>query len=164
MNNKKIYVLIVLLLGGLIGMYFYNKYKVAPKIDLSKLEILDNDTVQFDLTSLRGKKVIISFYASWCGNCLDELKTLNKIKSDKLADVEVLAVTDESMEKMREFRDRKNYPFTFLKLNAGFPEIGVNSIPVVYLMNTKGEVVYENLGYIDWEDESTLNHLKSLME
>lgn len=164
MNNRKIYVLIFILLGGLIGLYYYNKYKVAPKIDLSKLELLDADTVQFDLKSLKGKKVIISFYASWCGNCLDEFKSLNKIKNSKLSDITVLAVTDESMEKMVSFRDRKQYPFTFLKLNAAFMDIGINSIPVVYLLNTKGELVYENLGYVDWEDESTLNHLKNLME
>lgn len=164
MNNKKIYILIFILLAGLSGLYFYNKYKVAPKIDLTKLEILDADTLKFDIRSLKGQKVIISFYASWCGNCLDELKVLNKIKTEKLSGITILAVTDESMEKMTSFRDRKQYPFTFLKLNTSFPEIGINSIPVVYLVNTKGEVVYENVGYIDWEDESTLNHLKSLMD
>lgn len=164
MNNKKIYILIFILLAGIGILYFYNKYNVAPKIDLTKLELLDADTVQYDLKSLKGKKVIISFYASWCGNCLDELKVLNTIKSTKLADVEVLAVTDEDMEKMTGFRDKKQYPFTFLKLNSAFNEIGIFSIPTVYLLNTKGEVVYQNVGYVNWEDESTLNHLKSLME
>lgn len=164
MNNRKIYVLIFILLAGLTGLYYYNKYKVAPKIDLTKLEIINADSTRFDFSSLKGNKVIICFYASWCGNCLDEMKTLNKIKDTKLSDVTILAVTDESMEKLISFRDRKQYPFTFLKLNVAFKEIGINSIPVVYLMNTSGNVVYESLGYVNWEDESTLNHLKNLME
>ena len=57
------------------------------------------------------------------------------------------------------FKDQKGYPFTFLKLNNAFGNIGIASIPTTYLLNTKGEIVYNKVGYIDWEDESTINHL-----
>ena len=164
MSIKKTYLLLVIFVLGVLGLYFYNKYNVAPKIDLTKLEVLTEDTVVFDFKSLKGQKVIISFYASWCGNCLEELATLDKIKNQKLNGITVLAITDESMEKLSSFKNRKKYPFTFLKLNQPFNSVGIFSIPTVYLLNTKGEVVYQNVGYIEWDDESTLNHLKTLME
>jgi peroxiredoxin len=116
------------------------------------------------MASLKGKKVIVSFYASWCPNCIEELKILNSIKNQKLADVEVLAITDESIEKLVAFKNKTQYPFTFLTITGQFPEIGINSIPVTYLLNTKGEIVYNNVGYVEWNDESTLEHLKGLME
>jgi hypothetical protein len=51
-----------------------------------------------------------------------------------------------------------------LTLTKVFSDIGINSIPTTYLLNAKGEIVYNNVGFIDWEDESTFQHLISLME
>lgn len=164
MTKKTTYIIIFIALFGVIGLYLFNKYRVAPPIEISKLNVVDQDTIKFDITSLKGKKVIVSFYASWCPNCIEELKVLNSIKNSKLADIEVLAITDESIEKLVAFKTKTQYPFTFLTLTGTFPQIGINSIPVTYLLNTKGEIVYNNVGYIEWKDESTLNHLKSLME
>ena len=164
MSATRIYTLLGFFIAFLIGMYVYNKYNVAPKIDISKLEIIDEASQKFDIKSLKGKKVIISFYASWCPNCIDELEVLNKIKNEKLADITVLAITDESLEKLTSFKEKKQYPFTFLKLTKPFNDIGVFSIPTVYLLNTNNEIVYDNVGYINWEDESTLSHLKTLMK
>lgn len=164
MTKKTIYILLFIAMSVIGGMYFYNKYRVAPSIDLHKLEILSEDTLQFDFNSLKGKKVIVSFYASWCPNCIEELKELNKIKNEKLKETIVLAITDESLEKMVWFRDKKNYPFTFLKLNSSFNSIGINSIPTTYLLNTKGEIVYNKVGYIDWSDNSNIEHLLEIMK
>jgi peroxiredoxin len=164
MTKKRTYIILVIAILGVLGLYFYNKYNVAPTIDIAKLDVVDQDTNKFDISSLKGKKVIVSFYASWCPNCIEELKVLNSIKNQKLSDVEVLAITDESIEKLVAFKTKTQYPFTFLTITAQFPEIGINSIPVTYLLNTKGEIVYNNVGYVEWNDESTLEHLKSLME
>lgn len=164
MSKKTTYQILIIAIVALVGLYFYNKYNVAPSIQVDKLEILNEDSTKFDIHSLKGKKVIISFYASWCPNCIEELKVLNTIKNEKLSDIEILAITDESMDKLISFKNKKQYPFTFLKLNASFSEIGIASIPTTYLLNTKGEIVYNKVGYIEWDDESNLNHLKSLME
>jgi peroxiredoxin len=164
MTKKTTYIILFTAIIAVAGLYFYNKYNVAPQIEISKLEIIDQDTVRFDFNTLKGKKVIVSFYASWCPNCIEELKLLNKVKPIKLANVEVVAVTDESLTELSTFKDQKGYPFTFLKLNNAFGNIGIASIPTTYLLNTKGEIVYNKVGYIDWEDESTINHLLSIME
>lgn len=159
------YIVISLIILFMIGFYFYNKYNSAPTINLEQLQVVDENNQPFSLKTLTGKKVIVSFYASWCPNCIDELKVINDIYAQKLNDVTVLCLTDESIEKMVSFRDKKQYnAFTFLKLTKPFNEIGINSIPTVYLLNTKNEIVYDQVGYIDWQDESTLSHLKALMD
>ena len=160
MQKKLIYGLLAIL--GLIVLFFYNKYRVAPSVDLHKLEIVSENAQPFNINDLKGKKLIVSFYASWCGNCIEELEVINKIKNTELKDIEVVCITDESFEKLSQFKEGTGYPFLFLKLKKQFPEIGINSIPVTYIVNEKLEVVEENLGYIDWNDASTLNHIKSL--
>lgn len=165
MNAKKSYILLFIFVGGLAILYFYNKYRVAPGIDLAKLEVTDEQGRDFRIPdSIKGKKVILSFYASWCGDCLKELKNLNAVKNTELTDVTVLAVTDESLDKLSAFKEKKQYTFTFLKLKKSFNEIKVFSIPVVYLVNAEGKIVYEHVGYVNWQDVSTLNHLKALLQ
>ncbi|MBP7808261.1 MAG: TlpA family protein disulfide reductase [Bacteroidia bacterium] len=161
MQKKWIYALLALL-GGLIILFYFNKYKVAPSIDITKLEIVTETEQPFNMTQLKGKKLIVSFYASWCGNCLEELKDINKIKQSDLNDIEVVCITDEPIEKILEFKERTGYTFLFLKLKKNFQDINIYSIPVTYIVNEKLEVVEEHLGYVDWTDASTLNHIKSL--
>lgn len=163
MSDRKIYRILIFLVLFIIGMYFYNKYKVAPSIKINQLELIDGDSKPFHPDSLKNKMAIVSFYASWCPECIRELKTLNSVIKDKLGNVSVFAITDESLENMVRFRDKKQYPFTFLKLQKSFRDIEVYSIPTVYLLNKKGAVVYQHVGFINWEDESTRNHLLKLM-
>jgi peroxiredoxin len=162
MAKNRLFLVILLAGAGLIGFYLYHKYRMVPDIDVKKLEIIDEHEEVFDINSLKGKKLIVSFYASWCGNCLEELRDINKVKNTDLSDIEVVCLTDEPVEKLIGFKERSGYPFLFLKLKKQFPEIGINSIPVTYIVNQNLEVVEEHLGYIDWTDASTLNHIKSL--
>jgi thiol-disulfide isomerase/thioredoxin len=85
MSKKTTYIILAIAILAITGMYFYNKYNVAPSIDVSKLTVVDENDQKFDIASLKGKKVILSFYASWCPPCREELKTLAKIRDQKLS-------------------------------------------------------------------------------
>lgn len=160
--SKKLINLFLLLIAALVGIYFYNKYRVAPDLKLNELNLVDENGAGFNINSLKGKKVVISFYASWCGNCLEELEVINKIKDKELSDVEIVCITDESLEKLNKFKSNSGYPFTFLKLDKRFPDIGIHSIPVTYIVNRDLQIVKEQVGYLHWDDPSTLNHIKGL--
>ena len=162
MNSKKILILIVVVAAALFGLYRYKKYRVAPTIELFKQEVFDENDQKINLESYKGKKLIITYYASWCIDCLKEMKVLNEIKPTELNDVTVIAITDESAEELISFKTKKQYPFTFLRLNKSFDKINIYTIPVTYIINTKGELVYEKVGAINWKDASLLNHIKAL--
>ena len=161
-KNFKYGLLALLLVLG--AIYFYNKFKVAPKIDFPKLKLSDLSGKSVALEDFKGKKLVVSFGASWCPNCIDELNTLKKIKDTELQDVEVLVISDEDPARISAWKEKKGYPFTFIKMDQPFGSVGVNSIPTTYIINTKLEVKEQKVGYIDWEDASTVEHLKKLME
>ncbi len=161
MQNRWINVLL-LLIGGLVALYFYNKYRVAPILKLEKLEVINENGQKVNLNEWKGKKLVVSFYASWCGNCLEELEIINKIKNTELQDVEIICITDEPIEKLTSFKSKKGYPFTFLKLNKSFADIGIHSIPVTYIVNREFQIAKEQVGYIHWDNPATLNHIKGL--
>ncbi len=162
--SKKIILVLVLVVGVFIAFYFYSTYRIAPKVKFETLGLVDLQGNPVKVADFKGKKMVLSFGASWCPNCIDELNTLKKIYATQLQGVEIVVISDEDLETIKGFKDRKGYPFTFLKMEKAFNEIGINSIPTTYIFNTKLEVMKEEVGYFDWEDESILNHLKKLME
>ncbi len=163
MAGKLKYIIFTVLIL-LIALFFYNKYRVAPSVDFNKLTLFTAEGVPVKWADFKGKKMVVSFGASWCGNCMDELKLLNSIKEKELSDVEVIIISDEAIERVQAFKDHKKYPFTFLKMNQVFNSIGVEAIPTTYIINTDLEIKDETVGYIDWADVSTVAHLKKLME
>jgi peroxiredoxin len=162
--NQKWIAPIVLLVVALIAFFFYNKYAVAPAIDFKKISLLDLQGKPLKFESFKGKKIIVCFSASWCPNCLSELMEINEVKDAQLKDVEVLVISDESLEKIQVFRERTGYPFTFLKLEQSFKQIGINAIPTSYLVNSKQEVKKETVGYVNWADPATSEHMKKLLD
>jgi len=138
-------------------LYQYQKYRIAPTVDVFKLTYTDTSGKAVDLNAYKGKKIIFSFFGIWCGECVLELKQLNEARKTNLKDIEVIVVSDEPLEKIKRFAQRKNYPFTFLKIDKLFSDLGVNAIPVNYLINLKGEVIYSKVGILNWKDNSVVS-------
>jgi len=162
--NKKLPIIIILVIGLLGLFYFYQKYKVAPTINFEGLSLsnLNNEPVQFD--NIIGKKTIVCFSASWCPNCINELNALKKIHENELNDIQIVVIDDEPLEQIERFKNKREYPFLFLKLNDPFSDIGIYSIPVTYFFDKNGLLKKEVVGEINWDDLSTREHYKSIME
>jgi thiol-disulfide isomerase/thioredoxin len=163
MNKKWLYSLAALVLI-FVAFYLYQHYRVAPSVNFNTVVLtdLENRPVKFD--ALKGKKTVLCFGASWCGNCLEELEELGSIKDSELADVNVVVISDEPMERVKAFAARNSPSFLFLKMQQSFPSIGIHAIPVSYILNEKQEVKKMTVGYVNWTDASNREHLKKLME
>lgn len=160
---KKWWPLALFIVGlSLVLLYQYQKYRVAPTVDVFDLRYVDTAGKAVDMNVYKGKKIIYSFFGTWCGECVLELKQLNEAK-DKglLKDMEVIVVSDESVEKVAGYAQRKKYPFIFLKIDQAFSELDVNAIPVNYLINTKGEVTYSKVGALNWKDNSVISMVEA---
>jgi len=162
--TKKITLFLLLFSAGLLGLYLYKRFQVAPEISFFKDKLQNQKGEITDLSVFKGKSLIVSYYASWCGDCIKELKELNEIKQYKLSDTEVICVTDETLEKLIEFKTKKKYPFHYYKLPVSFSEIGIHAIPVTYLINSKGQVVYKKVGALHWKDPSFVHYVKNLLQ
>ena len=161
MNNKWLYAagsLIVLL----VLFFIYQKYRVAPGIVFEKLPLVDLNNQKTELVT-SGSSYIITFGASWCSTCIKELNALKELKETTFRDVKVVVISDEETGVIGQFRDREQYPFTFLKMQDKFSQHGIHSLPTTYFVNREGEIKKETVGMIRWEDPSTLNHLLSLL-
>jgi thiol-disulfide isomerase/thioredoxin len=163
-SGKRIGYFMLAVIVLLVALFYYKKYRVAPSIPLLTQELIDEQNIKTSLEQYKGKPMIISYYASWCGDCRKELKELNEVIDADLKNVRVICITDEEQQKLISFTAAHNYPFQFYRLTKRFSDINIHSIPVTYLVNSKGEVVYNKVGAVKWKDKSFMEFAKKQLE
>jgi peroxiredoxin len=159
---KKIVVFLVLFIAGLVAVYLYKRFQTAPSIAIFKEELLDEKGNRCNLEKYKDNACVVSFYASWCGDCIRELNDLSSMQT-QLKNTSIICITDESLEKLLSFKTKKNYPFQFYKTEKSFSELDIHAIPVTYIINSSGKVVYQKVGAVNWKDQSFLQYAQNLL-
>ena len=118
----------------------------APDIVLS-----DQNGTQFQLSNLRGKAVVLNFWASWCPPCRAEMPDLQAIHQEYAAQelliLGVNATSQDSVSDALEFANAMGLTFPILLDESGSASRAyqVNALPTTFFINADGvieEVVY----------------------
>lgn len=136
----------------------------VPDIELSRL-----DGTTFKLSSLRGKIVIVNFWASWCNPCVEEFPSLVKLISQFNKDVVVVAVSeDETREDMQSFMKAMGLPkpgfeMLFDDAKKNMQAYGVEKIPETFLVGRDGKLIRKVLGIENWANDDAVGYFKMLI-
>ena len=92
------------------------------------------------LRSARGKVVVLNFWAVWCVPCREEMPILAAARSPR---VEVMAVTEDSLERLRAFAAQHPFNITMLMDPAGkvSEHYRVMGLPQTVVLNPRGALV-----------------------
>lgn len=123
---------------------------------------------EMTLSDFRGKKVILNFWASWCGPCRKEMPDMQKFyETYKGNDVEILAVNLTYFERKREHVDEfiKEFGLTFpIPLDVEkkqYEAYKVLTIPTTYFLDEQGIIQQTHLGPMTYEFmEKTIEEMK----
>jgi peroxiredoxin len=104
---------------------------------------------EVSLKTLRGKVILINFWASWCGPCRVEMPYLEKLHREfKGKDVVILGINDERPEVARGFLEKNGYTFSTLvdERREVARNYQVSGIPQVFVIGRDGRVVTHYVG------------------
>jgi len=128
-----------------------------------KTSFVDLKNQKVDLTSYKGKKIIINYWATWCKPCIMEMPGLTRAQEIlKNHNYTFLLVSDERISKISKFKNDKKYNFNFLKSVGSNESLGIYSLPTSYIFNEKGIKIETIVGTIIWDSEIIINKLKML--
>jgi cytochrome c biogenesis protein CcmG/thiol:disulfide interchange protein DsbE len=113
----------------------------APAFSLAKL----NGSGKISLASLRGKAVVLNFFASWCAPCKREAPALEKVWRDyRSRGVTVLGIdTNDQASQGRRFVSAHGVTYPTVG-GAGYGmmgKYGLPGFPVTYVLNRQGRIV-----------------------
>ena len=128
-----------------------------------KTSLVDLNQNKVNLTSFEGKKIVLNYWATWCGPCIKEMPELKRAEEIlQNYNYIFLLVSDETISKINTFKNEKKFDFNFLKSINSNETNGVYSLPTTYIFDENGKKVETFVGVIAWDSEQIINKLKKL--
>lgn len=122
--------------------------KPAPDFEYTRA---DGSTVR--LSDLRGKKVIINFWATWCLPCREEMPDLQQVYEDHAGEVVIIGVNRlEAVDVIAPFAEEVDVTFDLVANPAGdiADRYGTVNLPTTYFIHSDGTVALRKIGVMDY--------------
>lgn len=120
------------------------------------------------LSALRGKVVLLNFWATWCPPCVEEAPSLNALQRriEPLGGTVLGVSLDEDPAAYEEFL--KTYQIAFPTYRAGSPQIaldyGTTMYPETYVIDQRGRIDRKVVGPQDWTSPEMTSYVDSLLK
>ncbi len=124
----------------------------------------DTDAI-LDFRNLKGKVVLINFWATWCPPCIAEMSSMQALYEDYKDKVEFVFVSNEDKAVVTEFLQKKGYTLpVYTPLNY-YPEgLEIDEIPRTFLIDVKGNIVIDKTGAANWNSDTVRETINKLLE
>ena len=161
--KKKAILLLFIFAIGVVSIIFLAKTKQGVKnekavvgLDAPIFNLRDLDNRTWRLSDLKGKVVLLNFWASWCDSCKEENPSLQKLISaekgnDNLVVLSVLY--DDDPLRARQYMKENNLNFAVLIDHDGSiaGKYGITGVPETYIIDRRGTLKEKIIGPTQWD-------------
>jgi thiol-disulfide isomerase/thioredoxin len=117
------------------------------------------------LDQLRGKPVLLNFWASWCAPCVEEMPSLVQLQKVMGNKVTIFAVSVDSDEKAyQQFIRDHNVDLLTVRdaKQASNTLYGTFKFPETYVIDKDGKILRKFIGAVDWTSPDIVDYLQKL--
>lgn len=132
--------------------------------DAVSFSLADLNGKQFSMDKLRGKIVVIDFWASWCGPCRETMPHVEKLhKEFKDKGVVVIGINDEEIADAKRYVQKYGYTFPTLIDAEGSvsKQYGIQAIPQTFVIDRDGKIAAHFMG--TGQEENLRQTVKELL-
>ena len=145
-----------------LGIQSSQEKKEAPAFSLTGL-----DGKQVSLSDFKGKPLLLTFWATWCPTCREELPLLEKLsdgKRDQLA-ILLIVIDGEREKKARKIikENKITLPVALLLKEKVMDTYGIKGwIPITIFIDATGSIVGKTVGSKDWSSPEAWSAIKEI--
>ncbi len=117
------------------------------------------------LSQLRGKPVLLNFWASWCSPCVEEMPSLVQLQKQLGNKVTVLAISEDADNSayLQFVRDHNVDLLTVRDVRQNVNGLyGTFKFPETYVIDKDGVIRRKFIGAIDWTNPEIIDYLNKL--
>jgi cytochrome c biogenesis protein CcmG/thiol:disulfide interchange protein DsbE len=158
----------ILMVGSLLRQFWptsNGRLAAGATLPEANLTYIAGGDGTLSLADLRGKPVLVNFWATWCGYCVKELPMLSKMQAKYGADkVAVIAVNDDGIDATRAFlaqRPALSLPFLHDPGGSLGRQLHIRNIPFTVFLDREGKVASDKTGILS--EEETVKRLDELL-
>jgi len=151
----------------------FSQSEIKTLFNLPSVDIKNVKGEPFNTKSItnNGKPVIITFWATWCKPCMKEHDAISDLYDDwiKETGVKMYAVSidnSRSSKSVQPLVNGKGWEFkVLLDENGEFKRaMNVNVPPHTFIVNGKGEVVWQHVGYLEGDEAEYIEIVKKVLK
>ena len=130
-----------------VTLRFFREPKPAPAFTMTDL-----DGREISPASLRGKVVIVNFWATWCGPCRAEVPDLVALQDKYRDTLQVIGISEDEggVEVVKRFaaEHKINYPVVMMtpEIEQRYP--GISALPTSFILDREARVVQKHVGML----------------
>ncbi len=111
-----------------------------------------------------GRVLVLHLWATWCGPCLTELPSLQRLQAATAdLDVGLVCLSPEKAEQVSAFVKKHGLALpTLLFEGAAPPCFGGRAIPATFVLDRAGTIVMRHVGAARWDDASVVTYIRGL--
>ena len=119
---------------------------------------------------LKGKVILISLFATWCGPCQKELADVQSMLWPRYKDdknfVMLVVGREHTDEQLQKYNERKGFTFPLYPdpKREVFSLFAEKTIPRAYLFGKDGTLIYSSIGYTAEEFQNLINSIEAALK